>query len=358
MGRVAIATTATTIALVAAGAVGPSASASAPTKVAWWNTAAASGTAAPAPDTPSGGLRVSVASQQTLSFGAVELPLARDGSGTLTLSIEAMTGNGAKMLNAIVACPTADDSWKSGDDQDGSTAPTYDCNTHHYTGQLSADGSSLTFLLDGSADVSDGVLSLAIVPAHTTGAPVVGTDPGTGTDLTPPFAVDFNKPDNNTFEVSNPGSSSSAPAPAPVPAGPPAPSGNTAGAPAPAALPAAGSVNVPAAPDTGQSPVVAGSSQPTAPTNLAPQAAARPAPGTNENRRNLLIVLLILMGFAVLYTQNQSQQRQPRSLLPARRAAGEEAAEAAATAAMAGSATPRGLGRFAKPRTGPARPLI
>lgn len=304
------------LAVVVTCAIGPNAAAEAPTKVAWWNNASAFGTAAPAPDTPAGGVRVSVASEQTLSFGAIELMLPRDESGTLTLSIAHMTGSSAQMLNRIVACPTVDDNWKSGDNQDGSTAPEYDCRVHTYPGHLSDDGSSMTFLVDGSADVRDSILSLAIVPQHTGRLPVLGSD--TGGDSTPPFAVDFDKPTGDTFIVTGSQASPSQPSePAPSPTGPatsgPPANGATGSSPAGVgSLPPGGSGATPTA-SVDQPPVVAG--QPASSTS-APQALRRDA-GLGGNKRNVLLLLFVLLSAGAAMTRRQDV-RHPRSLLQTR----------------------------------------
>jgi len=357
--RAALATTSAAIGLVATGAMFSPASADEPVKVGWWNFASAGGQSAPAPDVNAGGLRVAVSSQQDLAIGAVAVNLPKDGSGSLTLAITAITGdNGAPSLNNILACPTATADWKAGDDQDWSTKPDFDCSAHHFVGRLSSDSKTMTFNLDGGAETTDGVLSVAIVAEHTTQMPYVGTDPGTGTDLTSPLAIDFDKPNASAF-TSDGGSSSSssdAPAPAPVPAGDT--SGSTGSVPA-APPTSGGDVSVPAttADAPGQSPVVAGQPTGTVAGGTAPAAAVGPAKA-DDNKRNLLLVMLILLLFGILYTQNAAP-RVPRQIGPRSRTAGGEAAAAAvAMPYPAGYGAPRGLGRFAKQRTEAARPLI
>jgi len=218
----------------------------------------------------------------------------------------------------------------------------------------------MTFQVDGSADVSDGVLSLAIVPEHTTALPVVNTDPGTDTDLTPPFAIDFDKPGANSFvsdDSSSASSSGSSDSGSSTP--PPSDTGSTGASSTPSfpAPPASGDVSVPASTttDAGSTPVVAPQQQATG-GGAAPAAAVAPAK-TDNSRHDLLLVLLILLLFAILYTQNM-QQRAPRRVV-ATATPGQPGAEAA-TLPMpypAGLA-PRGLGRFSKPRAEAARPLI
>src|SRR4051794_13945823 len=287
--RLALAATSASIGLVATGAVLSPASADEPVKVGWWSFAAAGGQAAPAPDTNAGGIRVGVSSQQTLAFGAVQYNLPKDGAGTLELKITHITSNeNAPNVNAILACPTKDASWKAGDDQDAATAPAFDCDSFHFVGRLSADQSTMTFQVDGSADLSDGVLSLAIVPQHSTAVPYIGTDPGTGTDLTAPFAVDFDKPGSSSFQSDTPtssdssGSSSDAPPPPPTTTD----TGTGAGTVPPATTGGGGDISVPPAtttdPGTGQSPVVAGAQAGTPRGGPTPPGAR--APGKNENK--------------------------------------------------------------------------
>lgn len=362
VARLALAATSATFGLVATGAVLSPASADTPVKVGWWNFASGGGQAAPAPDTSAGGLRVGVSSSQTLAFGAVEYNLPKDGSATMELKITALTSNAnAPTLNAILACPTKDDSWKAGDDQDASTAPAYDCDFSHFVGRLSADQSTMTFQVDGSADVSDGVLSLAIVPAHSTAIPYVGTDPGTGTDLTPPFVVDFDKPSSSSF-ISDSSSSSSSSGDSSSPPPPPTATGSTGTTVPPVSAPPPSTTDVsvpPATTDTstGQAPVVAGQ-QPTGTgsgNGLTPAAAVTPA--KSNNHHDLLMVLLILMLFGILYTQQMGAGRAPRPV--GARAPTDGAAAAVVPAYPVGAyGAPRGLGRFNKQRTAPARPLI
>ena len=274
--RVAVAATSASIGLVATGAVFSPASADAPVKVAWWNFAAGGGQAAPAPDTADGGLRVGVSSQQPLAFGAVQYNLPKDGSATLELAITAITSNAnAPTLNAIVACPTKDNNWKAGGDQDAAGAPGFDCDSFHFVGHLSADQSTMTFQVDGSADISDG--------------PAINVPPATSTD-----------------------------------------------------------------PGTGQTPVVAGQQPTSTGGGTAPVAAV--APVAKDNHHDLLLMLLVLLLFAILYSQNASQ-RAPRRLVGATAPTADGAATPLPVPYPAG-ADARGLGRFAKPRSGAARPLI
>lgn len=385
MLRTALAATVATLGLVTAGTVLSPAAADPPTKVAWWTVGG--GQANPTPDVNAGGMRVAVGPQAGIaSYGAVEYAIPSDTTGTLELAVTQSTpappnAPGAPVtftpLGNIEACPTKTDSWKSGDNQAIANAPAYDCSTFHFAGAISADGKTMTFLIDGAADQTPGALgtlSLAIVPVQTTSLYTVGTD--APTDATPPYFVDFDKPSATSLTLDT---SSVAPPPAYNP--PPAPSGagagttatttTSGGTTAPAVtLPATGSVST----DTtsGQSPVVAQAQQPA--QNYAAPAAATTPTGLSQDRRDLLLVLLILVLFGILYTQNAAGGRVPRVLAgpraapapyPAESGAAAGAAGAAAVApagAMAAAMAPflpsRGLGRFAKPRSGPARPLI
>jgi len=111
-------------------------------------------------------------------------------------------------------------------------------------------------------------------------------------------------------------------------------------------------------PGTGQTPLVAGQ-QPTGSGSntgaAAPVAALAPA---KDNHHDLLMVLLILLLFGILYTQNASQRTPRRLGADAAVAAGAAGTAATLPVAYPAGVEARGLGRFAKPRSTTARPLI
>src|SRR3954464_353588 len=119
------------------------------------------GQAAPSPTAPEGTLHVAVSPGQIHDYGAVLYDLPQEATATLAVKL---SGQGTPVL---VACPTKDSSWKAGGNQPSSDAPAFDCATHSYTGSVSSDGATVTFLLDGSAETIPGELSLAIVPYMT-----------------------------------------------------------------------------------------------------------------------------------------------------------------------------------------------
>src|SRR4051812_21136560 len=124
------------------------ANADAPVQTGWWNTVSGGGSAAPSPTTPPGGLRVATAPGQTLAYSAVAYALPADATATLELKV----AGSPQGTPVIEACPTKDASWKAGDNQSSDGAPAYDCTLRSYVGSLSADNTTLTFLVDSSAE--------------------------------------------------------------------------------------------------------------------------------------------------------------------------------------------------------------
>ena len=325
----------------------------------WWNTVSGGGQAAPSPTTPDGGLHIAVAPGQMLAYGAVLYDLAQDATATLELKV---SGQGTPVL---AACPTKDSSWKEGGDQDASSAPAYDCSLHSYTGSVSSDGATVTFLLDGSAETTPGELSLAIVPVMTKNAPdPVGTE--LPVDATTPFSIDVAKPDVSSLTVTSVpsttdlGGSSGGPQPPTV--SNPGTSGTTSsagngGAQVPPNLTAG---PPPATSSTGvdnTAPQVASSGAPQQTGAIAPAAAGLPK--VDNTAHNAALALLVLVAMAVIGSGTTSMQRSPKLLGGAgRHAAAAGAAVAAAPVAIAMPAMSRGLGRFAKERVAPPRPLV
>lgn len=329
----------------------------------WWNTVSGSGQSAPSPTTADGGLHIAVAPGQILAYGAVLYDLAQDATATLELKV---SGQGTPVL---VACPTKDSSWKEGGDQAASDAPAYDCSLHSYTGAVSSDGATVTFLLDGSAETTPGELSLAIVPYMTHDAPGgVGTE--LPVDSTTPFSIDVAKPDVSSLTVTSVPTASDLGGATGGAAQPPTVSNpGTSGAPSSAG--ATGGTQVPpnltAGPPPATStvvdntaPQVASSATPQQPGAIAPAAAGLPK--VDNTAHNAALALLVLVAMAVVASGTTSMQRSPRLLGGAGRHAGVATAGAAAAAAapiaMAMPVAPRGLGRFSRERVAPPRPLV
>ena len=340
------------------------AQADSPVRTGWWNTVSGGGQSAPQPTTADGGLHIAVAPGQILAYGAVLYDMPQDATATLELKL---SGQGTPVL---VACPTKDSSWKEGGNQPASDAPAYDCSLHSYTGSVSADGATVTFLLDGGAESTPGELSLAIVPYMTHDAPGgVGTE--LPVDSTTPFAVDIPKPDASSLVITSTlptsGSSDSGgstgrtqqPVTATSGAGSTSTGGTTSGGTQVPNLSAGGTP--PSTSTTGVDntpPVIAPTGQPQQ-TGSGMSPAASGTPAINNTAHNAALVLLILVAMAVVASSTNSMQRSPRLLGGAGRhaaAAGAGAAVPVAVAAMPLGV--RGLGRFARDRSQPPRPLV
>src|SRR3954470_11906660 len=325
-------------------------------RTAWWNTASGGGQSAPAPTAPDGGLHVAVAPGQILAFGAVLYDLAPDATATLELKL---SGQGTP---ALVACPTKDTSWKAGGDQPSDAAPAYDCASRSFTGSVSSDGATVTFLVDGGAETTPGELSLAILPYMTHDAPAgVGTQ--LPVDATQPFSVDIAKPDVSSLTVTSlptvptdtSGGTTQQPVsdPATAGSGTSTAGGTSAGGQVPPTLTAGGPP-----PGTGTvdaAPQVAAPTTPTTTGAVTPSAAG--APKLNNTAHNAALALLVLVAMAVISSGTTTMQRAPRLLGGAGRHAGAAAAAAVPVAMMAPVGV-RGLGRFAKQRSAAPRPLV
>lgn len=345
----------------AAIALSTTAVADAPMQTAWWQAVSAGGQAAPDPATPEGGLHVSVASGQVLAYGAVLYSLTEGSTATLEFKVSNITATPVVNPTSpsttpaadIVACPTKN-SWKAGDGQSMDNAPGYDC-TRSIPGNLSADQTTLTFLVDSSVEAVPGQLNLAIVPVVTDNIPGAGTP--APVDVTQPFSLDLAKPDATSLTVT---SSAALPPPPPVPDSGGTATGSTAVGSSQANTGTAGSssgVSLPGSlsgsqptsgTDAGTAPVVAPSS-PAIP-NAAPAAATNPA--KSDRAHNAALAMLLLIGLGVIAMSSGQMQRAPRLL----GGAGRHAAAPVPVMPMMGYGN-RGLGRFAKPRTEAPRPL-
>jgi len=342
-----------------------SASADAPIQTAWYNQLSGGGQAAPNPSTPAGGLHVAATSSQIAAWSAVMYSLAEGSTATIEFKVSNLTATPVVNPTApsttpavnIVACPISG-TWKTGDPQPMDSAPKYDC-THAIPGSLSSDQKTLTFLADSNLETTPGSLSLAILPVLTDEIPGVGTP--APADTTQPFSLDLDKPDSTSLTVT-----SSAPQP-PAPktptgtttAGQPAAGTSTStagtGSPSSVSLPSSVTGTETTSTDTGSSPVVAAQNGTPATTPVAAS-----APAKNDRAHNAALAMLLLIGIGLVAMSSGQMQRAPRLLGGAGRHAAMTTGAAAATVAAAVPAAvygSRGLGRFNKPRTEPARPL-
>jgi hypothetical protein len=368
--------------VVAVGGSSSTAMADGPVQTGWWNATSGGDAAAPAPTTPEGGLHVAVAPDQVLAYSAVLYTFPDDATGTLELQVAGSAATPVVNPNSpstnpamsVRACPTTDP-WDAGDDQPMDDAPAYDCSLRSFEGNLSADAKTVTFLVDDGGQVTPGQLSLAIIPVLTNEAPGAGTK--LPADVTQPYSLDFSKPEATSLLVTL--------APVLPTEGGDTTTGTTGTATgtdtggATGSSTSGGGGSVPSftggggLPDgqTGvegsdTAPVVA----PTTPagTNAAPAAVAMPQ--KNDTAHNAALALLILLAMAIAATGNGQLQRAPRLLGGSARHAMGAAAPAAGAAVASGDtavaaaavAAPslygsRGLGRFAKPRSEPPRPI-
>ena len=365
-------------------ALSGSAAADAPMQTGWWSVSSP----APSPTTPEGGLHLAVEPGSISSYGALLFTFPQGATGTLELQIahsaatpviDPNSPGSTEPAMRVFACPVTSTSWKAGDNQpmDG-TAPKYDCSVSKVLGNLSADGKTLTFLLDDHGQTAPGQLNVALVPGTTKDAPGVGTE--LPAESTQPYSLDIDKPSATALMVTSSASTT------PTSTGPAgtgtgtATTSSTTGGTGGAGASGGGGISVPAdlgggetttqsSADTGAPPVVAPSDTSAAPAS-APVAAATPA--KNDRAHNAALAMLVLIGLGIAAMSNGQLQRSPRLLGGGRHAARNPAlvgAGAAAVTAAPGQPEPamaammapygvRGLGRFTKPRSTPPRPLI
>lgn len=375
-----------------AGAGSASADSAASVESGWWNEATAGPVVAPG-TASSGQLQVSSGLQGPLAFAAVRIgipPTIDPTSASVTLTL-VQVPNSAVGTVSVAACPTTT-SWKSGGDQPASSAPGYDCSAGRQAVAIDSDGQDTFSIPAGWA--SGSTVEVAIVPA-----------PGTTT----PFSVDYSEPTTQSAVIAGaptgPGAPTSpattAASPSLAPSGSAGPAASTSGSasssPSPELTPtmiapsAGSAVAVPMpspaaqipsvtpdvtpslAPGAAPSPVPAPASSPpggtaapssgpvaTASQAAAPAAAESPL-GPGRAGRILAVSVLLLLGVAMFGLSGYSG-RPPRALLPV--GMGRPTAPATAVAqpvavpaAAAMLPVPRGIGRFAKPRTGPPHRL-
>ena len=324
----------------------------------WWNTVSGGGQSAPSPTAPDGGMHVAVAPGQILAYGAVLYSLPKDATATIEMKLS------AQGTPVLLACPTKTNGWKEGGNQPSSDAPAYDCAARSYIGNVSADGATVTFFVDGSTETTPGQLSLAIVPHMTHDAPAgVGTE--LPVDATQPFSVDIAKPDTSSLTVTSlpvtptGGSGGNPPPPAtndPSTAGT-GTSSSTGGPSTGGQVPPTLTTGPPAETTTVDTPPqVAAPVTPTTAGAMAPAGAALPK--VDNTAHNMALALLVLVAMAVISSGTQTMQRTPRLIGGAGRHAVGAAAAAPVAVAMAAPVAVRGLGRFAKERTAAPRPLV
>ena len=314
-----------------------------------WNEPAVGSVTIPS-TTPSGQLQVSYGFRGPLEISAVRftLPAGTDPADQVTIRLA--TAGAMVGAPTVSACPTTS-RWKPSD----SGAPAYSCeNARQAVGALTGTAESWTF---PAAWASRGVIAVALVPAVGTASPfsISYTAPTTQSiTVAPPAATPA--PSNPGGVPANP--PVTVPTSVSVPAGPPATIGN----PVPVGVTGSGSVAVGSGasapvpnPNFGSLPTSAnsssGSSGPTAVAAPASQPAGAgivSAPGRRRGARILAFCLLVATG-AALFRAAGRGERPAHSLLPHRYGiASPEVATASGT-----PATVRGIGRFARVRTGP-----
>ena len=327
------------LAALPAGAQGPD-------RTAWWSTTPADLSAAPSSTAPDG-LHVANGPDGRLAFAAVSYHLEAFSSATLTLHLAPNTLVGTPLL---IACPTTNDSWKAGGNQSTPTAPTYTCAGRSAPALVSSDsaGPTVSFLLDATQEQSPGVVSLAIVPSPTSTAPfsldllapsassLVAQPPGAARPPTTPEAA----PTAATAVAVTPANPVTGSAPLPMlPLGNPLPQPGPVVAPDPTLAPAV-------------APVVAAPAAVALPGRRVVRSAEqlRLAADHRARQASMLLLLALVGGLGYLLGHKQD--------IPLRLLGGRAPRVDPDAVPLPGTDAPiGGLGRFARPRTAPARSL-
>lgn len=304
---------------------------------AWWNVAVPGAVAVPSPTTANE-LQVGEGAQGPLSFAAVrfEAPGGVDpGSATVVLRLDvAQTGN---VGTAEVAACVTTTPWAPGGDQPSSSAPSYECGAgRESVGTVSGSSESWSLGPAFLAPGSQGTYDIALVP-----------DPGSST----PFSADYSQPTPSSVEFTGVAPSPSGPPPTSPPAtgltSPPAAVPTFPVAPVPANVPGVVAPPAPlpslaAGPPPSTTAVAAPGGMPAG--GRAVTASAAPARDGNHAARVMAAAVLVALAGA-LYLLGRQPGRVPRLI------------GAFAGAGAGGRPSPavqvRGIGRFARPRTGP-----
>ncbi|HZU72945.1 MAG TPA: hypothetical protein VE990_09265 [Acidimicrobiales bacterium] len=314
-----------------------------PSKTAWWNELPAG--VLPGPLVGANELAVGDSPSGPTAIAALAYQVGPDVSAdpgsagaTLVLPLNTSSSVGTPAVEACPVSPSAT-GWQAGGNQSGAP-PDYSCSAA-VAGQLSPDGSKVTFALSPSQQEakSPGTFNLVIAP--TSGS----------------FEAVFEVPPDSGFTVTNPPSPGGGPAAGSSPAdstGVAAPAG-----PAPAAAGADSGALAPpltaAAPSASPAPAAAPAASTTGARGSAGQGSIQPVasatPGLLHGRRQQLFgVWLMVDSMIVLALFGGGPARAPRLLgsLGSRAPAPEP--ESPSEETVIG-----GIGRFARPRSGPPR---
>jgi hypothetical protein len=314
-----------------------SAGADTPYQAAWWSrlqvTVPAAQLAAvpPPPNVPDGGLYVAGSSSSPAALAALRYALDGPVGGTLTLKV----ANGSATGAVIDACAVTG-SWSAGGNQDFATAPTYDC-AQKATGVVDATGSSITWEIPAALFRPDAyAIDIALLPGGGAASQVA-----------------FAAPDDTSF-THPPVEAAAADGPLAEPSTEPALSTTDAGvagsvAPLDTARPSF-DLGAPAPPaEGGGTPAAAAPAPAAAPSGLPATPASVLRPGDSRSERVGAVAGMLLLAGALWWLGGRPA-RAPRLI-------GGAAAGGGSAAVLDAPVDVRGIGRFARLRTGRANRL-
>ena len=277
----------------------------------------------PAPATvPEDGLYVANDASGPTAISAVRY--LAGGGGSLTLKLA--DGAAPTGTEAIVACPVQGGFTPA---QNGrwDAKPGYDPAACSIAGTIDATAATVTFELPSTLASSLGDIAVVIAPDPTS---------------TTPFSLPFAKPDDASFVVTSPTTSSGGSTFTPsAPAYSPGSPVFTPSAPSSFATPSTPSVDAPATDEVAAAPTIPGDAKPVV-----------AATDTSRTAQVAAVGMMLAIG-AALWWLSSHPQRAPRLL----GSVGGAAAAAEPAPVLVVTQRPRGVGRFARPRDVPATPL-